>query len=99
MVTWRESCTTRAGRIRQGLPTTSGDQTRAGDDGRPGAVVGDLAERAGADPDAVARMLRHLVARGCSPSRARGSSRSTCRYGTGWTRHRVTGFEFLDTSP
>ena len=35
------------------------------DDGTGGgAVVGDLAERAGADPDALARMLRHLVAHG-----------------------------------
>ena len=35
------------------------------DDGTgEGAVLGDLAERAGADPDALARMLRHLVAHG-----------------------------------
>jgi 2,7-dihydroxy-5-methyl-1-naphthoate 7-O-methyltransferase len=33
---------------------------RAGD----GAAVGDLAERAGADPEALARMLRHLAAHG-----------------------------------
>jgi 2,7-dihydroxy-5-methyl-1-naphthoate 7-O-methyltransferase len=29
-----------------------------------GATIGDLAERAGADPEALARMLRHLVAHG-----------------------------------
>jgi SAM-dependent methyltransferase len=35
------------------------------DDGTgDGAVVGDLAERASADPEALARMLRHLVAHG-----------------------------------
>jgi 2,7-dihydroxy-5-methyl-1-naphthoate 7-O-methyltransferase len=35
------------------------------DDGTgQGAVLGDLAERAGADPDALARMLRHLVQHG-----------------------------------
>ena len=35
------------------------------DDGTgEGAVIGDLAERAGADPDALARMLRHLVQHG-----------------------------------
>ena len=35
------------------------------DDGTgEGAVLGDLAERAGADPDALARMLRHLVQHG-----------------------------------
>src|ERR1700722_11107128 len=35
------------------------------DDGTgDGAVVGDLAERAGANPDALARMLRHLVQHG-----------------------------------
>jgi hypothetical protein len=35
------------------------------DDGTgEGAILGDLAERAGADPDAVARMLRHLVQHG-----------------------------------
>ena len=35
------------------------------DDGTgDGLAVGDLAERAGADPDALARMLRHLVAHG-----------------------------------
>jgi hypothetical protein len=35
------------------------------DDGTgEGAILGDLAERAGADPDALARMLRHLVQHG-----------------------------------
>jgi hypothetical protein len=35
------------------------------DDGTgDGAAIGDLAERAGADPEALARMLRHLVAHG-----------------------------------
>src|ERR1700683_5516995 len=35
------------------------------DDGtRAGAAINDLAERAGADPEALARMLRHLVAHG-----------------------------------
>lgn len=35
------------------------------DDGTgEGAVLGDLAERAGADPEALARMLRHLVQHG-----------------------------------
>ncbi|MBV9444866.1 MAG: methyltransferase [Streptosporangiaceae bacterium] len=35
------------------------------DDGAgEGAAIGDLAERAGADPDALARMLRHLVQHG-----------------------------------
>jgi 2,7-dihydroxy-5-methyl-1-naphthoate 7-O-methyltransferase len=34
------------------------------DGGGEGAVLADLAERAGADPDALARMLRHLVQHG-----------------------------------
>jgi hypothetical protein len=34
------------------------------DDTGEGAVLGDLAERAGADPEALARMLRHLVQHG-----------------------------------
>src|ERR1700689_4886152 len=34
------------------------------DDTGDGAILGDLAERAGADPEALARMLRHLVQHG-----------------------------------